>query len=61
MSPDVKVKRTPVKEPINKMGVEEKNMLRRPVKTVNKCIQQHFEAWQNVGLADVMHDSKKLN
>ena len=50
-----------MKEPINKMGVEEKNMLRRPVKTVNKCIQQHFEAWQNVGLADVMHDSKKLN
>ena len=36
-------------------------MLRRPVKTINKQIQKHFEAWQNMGLADVMQESKKLN
>lgn len=46
---------------MNNLEGKKKEMLRRPVKTVNKCIQKHFEAWHNVGLADVMHGSKKLN
>lgn len=41
--------------------MSDSELLRRPVKTVNRCIQKHFEAWQNVGLADVMHDSKRID
>ena len=55
-----RVKRTPVKDCLNELGVNQNELLKRPVKTINKCIQKHFEAWQNVGLADVMHDSKQI-
>ena len=61
LSPDPKVKRTPVKEVLMTDLMKKKENLRRPVKTVSKCIQKHFEAWHNVGLADVMHDSKNFN